>query len=190
MAKGNGKILSARSSREMTTTTLKNGIAALGMFIEDQNGEKYMQHSGANSGFRGKYYFGVSNGKGVVVMVNGTNTEIIEEIIRSVAFVYDWPGFAKIESSVGTGFPESMIKSFAGTYRLGNRSINIRLERKRLIAQEKNKWQAELTAITTSKFIVGNLTPQTTMEFIKDENGKVIKLIIHQGDFYEWEKVY
>ncbi|WPP49660.1 serine hydrolase domain-containing protein [Catalinimonas niigatensis] len=188
LANKNSMLLSNYSAEQMITPTLKNEVSALGTFIENHNGEKYAQHSGANKAFRAKYYFGTSCGKGVVVMVNGTNTEIIEEIIRSVAIVYDWPGFELYESSDETILTESNLTNYIGTYSLDNRNLQIILEDGVLVAQERKKWRANLIPATETSFIVENVRPQATVEFINDENGKVTKLLMQQGEHYEWLK--
>ncbi|MGD1840958.1 MAG: serine hydrolase domain-containing protein [Thermonemataceae bacterium] len=94
-----GKILSNPSSKILVTPPLKSSNTALGLFTSKKMGSAYLQHSGANKGFRGKLYFSAENGNGLVVMVNGTNTEIIREIIRSVASVYKWADFKTLIAS-------------------------------------------------------------------------------------------
>lgn len=188
LTRNNSKILTGFFAEEMTSPT-KDGMAALGLFIENQNGEKYIQHSGANRGFRGKFYAGLSNGKGVVIMVNGTNTEIIEEIIRSVALVYDWPGFDKLESSSELSITEADLKRYVGTYTLNKREVIISLEDGRLVATEKRKWTSQLTPLNESSFVVDIVKPQTTIEFVGDEKGVINKLITQQGESFEWTKV-
>ena len=67
--------------------------AALGVFIDKKGDDFYFQHGGANEGFRSQYYGSLEGGNGVVVMVNSDNGAILQEVINSVATIYDWKGF-------------------------------------------------------------------------------------------------
>ena len=94
-----GKLFSQETARLMLTpfmennATISGGLAAPGLFIERMGDETYFQHSGSNRGFLCQYYGSLSNGKGVVVMTNASNSGIIREIINSVATVYNWKEF-------------------------------------------------------------------------------------------------
>jgi CubicO group peptidase (beta-lactamase class C family) len=85
-------------SQEMTKLRLTPYIdsnAALGVFIETRGGEKYFGHNGADEGFLSNYKGSLENGNGVVVMVNSNNGNILNEIVNSVASVYEWKNFYK-----------------------------------------------------------------------------------------------
>ncbi|MEL7120486.1 MAG: serine hydrolase domain-containing protein [Bacteroidota bacterium] len=182
-------ILTKSSIEELMTPMLKNNNAALGVFVEDQNGEKYIQHSGSNRGFRGKFYFGANNGKGVVIMINGTNTNIIDQIIRSVASVYNWKGFNKLAVKPNLDLSELDYKKYMGTYTFGKRSVSVIYKNGKLQIAEKKKWSSILTPLNESTFVANALSPRATMEFISDNEGKVIKMIVNQGGVLEWKKV-
>ena len=66
--------------------------AALGVFIDSTRGGVYFQHGGANEGFRCQYMGSLSDGNGLVIMVNSDNGAIIPEIINSISRVYHWDG--------------------------------------------------------------------------------------------------
>ena len=185
---GTGKLLSQQSTKELIEPTLKNTNSALGVFSENQNGQLYLQHSGANHGFRGKFYFSAENGNGVVIMVNGTNTEIIEEIIRSVASVYNWVGFEKLVASSELNLNDTDLNKYIGAYTLENREVNVSLKKGKLFLTEKGKWSSELTALTNSTFVVDSVKPQATIEFVTDTDGSVSKCILKQGELTEWIK--
>ncbi len=184
-----GKILSNQSSKELITPALENSNSALGLFTEDENGELYLQHSGSNRGFRGKFYFSAENGNGVVIMVNGPNTTIIEEIIRSVARVYKWAGFKMFEASSTLAIDDVDLSKYVGTYALEDREVNVTLKKEQLTLSEKGKWSSNLTALNKSTFVVDIVKPQATIEFVSDSNGSVIKCILDQGGLTEWTKI-
>ncbi len=189
LANKNGKVLSTASSKELITPPLTTEISALGLFVENRNGHTYLQHSGSNRGFRGKFYVGAANGKGVIVMVNGTNTKIIEEIIRSVALVYEWSGFSNIEIASDQALQNSDLKKYTGTYVFKNREVIVSIKKGKLIAEEKRKWSTSLTPIGGSLFVADAIQPETKIEFVSDKEGTVNKLIAHQGVSIKWKKV-
>ncbi len=53
----NGKILSNNSAKDLITPPLKDYNSALGLFVEKENGETYLQHSGSIKGYRSKFYW-------------------------------------------------------------------------------------------------------------------------------------
>lgn len=59
----------------------------------------------------------------------------------------------------------------------------------KLIIEVLNEWRAELTATTHTIFNVKNVKPAATLEFVKDDTGKVTKFVINQGGLYEWKKI-
>lgn len=87
------KIISTEMAQKMTTPFLKDGITGLGVFLNNYDGNIYFNHGGSNEGFKCTYYGSMEGGKGVVIMVNSENFDIIPEIVRSVSRVYDWKGF-------------------------------------------------------------------------------------------------
>ncbi|SDD55171.1 CubicO group peptidase, beta-lactamase class C family [Algoriphagus faecimaris] len=183
-----GKILSQQSSEKLITPTLENSNAALGIFTEEVNGVLYLQHSGSNKGFRGKLFFSAENGNGVVIMVNGPNTEIIEEIIRSVALVYNWEGFEKTVTSPDLAINKEDLNQFTGTYSLAKREVKVSLKKGELYLSEKGKWSSKLTALSNSTFIVDVVKPKASIEFLVDDAGKVTKCKLTQGESTEWIK--
>jgi len=183
-----GKILSQQATKELIEPTLKNSNSGLGVFSENQNGQLYLQHSGANKGFRGKFYFSAENGNGVVIMVNGTNTEIIEEIIRSITSVYNWAGFEKLVASSELDLNDTDLNKYTGAYTLENREVNVSLKKGKLILTEKGKWSSKLTALNNSTFVVDIVKPQATIEFVTDTDGSISKCILKQGELTEWIK--
>ncbi|SMG52442.1 CubicO group peptidase, beta-lactamase class C family [Marivirga sericea] len=183
------QILSCKSTEVLIKPTLDNSNSALGLFTQQEDGALYLQHSGSNRGYRGKLFFGSDNGNGVVVMVNGANTIIIEEIIRSVASVYNWAGFEKLVASSQLILDDNDLSKYIGTYSLENREINVTLKKGELVLSEKGKWSSKLTALNNSKFVVDIVKPQATMEFVKAIDGSVSKCILKQGELTEWIKI-
>lgn len=77
-------------SKEMSLTRVNN---QLGVFINDFDNTKYFSHSGGNEGFVCYYIGSFEDGNGTVVMTNGANFMIIEEIIKSIASLNNWKNY-------------------------------------------------------------------------------------------------
>ncbi|MHA7059491.1 serine hydrolase domain-containing protein [Aquimarina sp. M1] len=183
------KILSLQSAKELIKPTVNKSNSALGLFTQKEDGELYLQHSGSNRGFRGKFFFGADKGDGVVIMVNGTNTEIIEEVIRSVASVYNWVGFENLVTSSDLNLNDKDLSQYVGVYALENREVNVNIKKGKLVLSEKGKWSSNLTALTKSTFVVDIVKPQATIEFVKDNDGTISRCILKQGELTEWIKI-
>jgi len=85
------RVLSQEMTRQMLTPVLDD--AGLGVFIERRGSTEYVGHNGANEGFRSQMVFQRSGGNGAVVMINGSNFDIINEIIYSIAREYRWDDY-------------------------------------------------------------------------------------------------
>jgi CubicO group peptidase (beta-lactamase class C family) len=90
------KVLTQPNTR-LRLTPYIDKLAALGVFINKRGGGEWFQHGGANEGFRSQYVGSIAGGDGVVVMVNSDNGNILQEVINSVAAVYNWKDFFKPE---------------------------------------------------------------------------------------------
>ncbi|MGE8434318.1 serine hydrolase [Chryseobacterium joostei] len=77
-------------SKEMSAKRVENN---LGVFLNDFKGTKYFGHSGGNEGFVCYYVGSVDGGNGVVVMTNGRNIRLIDEIVSSIASMNNWKNY-------------------------------------------------------------------------------------------------
>ena len=82
-------------SKEMTEKRLENNF---GVFLEDYNGVKYFRHGGGTDGFLSYDIGSMEGGNGVVVMINGSNNKLIEEIVTSIASLNNFKNYPQ-ESS-------------------------------------------------------------------------------------------
>ena len=110
----NGQVLESKWGKEMLTPVF--GRAALGLFIQKFDGERWFQHSGSNKGFKCDFRASFSGGNGVIVMTNGEmGFEICQDVIRAVAKVYKWPGMVPDPLKEITVSPDQL-KQYAGDY--------------------------------------------------------------------------
>jgi CubicO group peptidase (beta-lactamase class C family) len=86
---GQGKVLSQATVKEMLAPT-GMGPFAVGFSVEKKGEGWYFSHSGGNWGFLCDLQAHVRKGYGVVVMINGSSFQIINEIEARVAAAYGW----------------------------------------------------------------------------------------------------
>jgi CubicO group peptidase (beta-lactamase class C family) len=169
-----------QTSTKLRLTPYQDQSAALGVFIEDYNGKKYFGHGGANEGFRSGYYGSFEGGNGLVIMVNSDNGEIIQELINSIATVYNFTGLNKSTILRPIAVEDKLLDSYLGNYQLRPELIlTITRENKQVYAQATGQPRFEVFAETSTRFRFKDLP--ASMEFIKDEQGKVSKMIFIQG---------
>lgn len=82
-------------SQEMTAKRLENNF---GVFVEDYNRTKYFRHGGGTDGFLCYDIGSMEGGDGIVVMINGSNNKLIEEIVTTLASLNQFQNYPK-ESS-------------------------------------------------------------------------------------------
>ena len=189
LTSGEGQLLSKSSAELLISPTIEGQNSALGVFTLLENGERYLQHSGANKGFRGKFIVGALNGKGVVIMTNGTELELTEEIVRSVSRVYEWPGFEQFETAANIKMDANSLKAFEGSYTKENRVLEVEIKKQKLILSDPGKWRSELTPLDETTFVIDVVKPRATIAFKKDEDGNVLSCTIVQDVVSEWQKV-
>jgi len=86
------KVLSPTMAEAFTSPYLEP-FEGLGLFLEKKGDQHYFNHGGWNEGFSSKIIGSKNSGDGVVVLTNGNQPMLIEEIIRAVADTYQWPGY-------------------------------------------------------------------------------------------------
>lgn len=77
-------------SKEMSIKRLDNQY---GVFTNEFNDVKYFGHSGGNEGFVCHYVGSFEDGNGLVVMTNGRNSKMLEEIVNSIASLNNWKNY-------------------------------------------------------------------------------------------------
>lgn len=154
--------------------------AALGVFIMNKGNEKYFSHGGSNEGFRCIYFGSMEGGNGVVVMINSDNGAIMEEIVNSVATVYNWEDFYKPKIRKLVQIPDDVLDTYIGEYELNPQfKIAIMREGNSLKLQATNQPKFDIFAEDQNKFFLKVV--EAEIEFIVDDSNKVTKLILHQN---------
>lgn len=118
--RGESNRLFSRELAEAMTSPHAATQYGLGVFLYEGDGsEPYFSHIGDGPGFVGGYTSHRTSGDAVVVLTNGQGgINLCREILRSVARVYDWPGYLP---PTRTELPLSAaeLADLAGRYRFG-----------------------------------------------------------------------
>jgi CubicO group peptidase (beta-lactamase class C family) len=176
------------TSLRLTPYVDKN--AALGVFIDIYtDSTKYFEHGGVDEGFISQYYGSFEDGNGVVVMTNTANGGlIIPEIVNSVAKVY---GFRDLNHSKIFKIiivADSVLQSYTGQYELGPKFvITITKEGNSLFGQGTGQGKVQLFPEAQSKFFLK--AADAEVEFVKDNKGDIVKLVLYQNGTHDARKV-
>jgi CubicO group peptidase (beta-lactamase class C family) len=153
--------------------------AAFGTYIDNYNNEKYFQHSGLTYGYYCQYYGSLTGGNGVVVMSNSVNTDLVAEIVNSVARVYGFAGLYRSRVEKDFSVSDAILQSYTGQYKLGPGAI-LTVSRKgpQLFIQLTGDEKTPVFAETVNKFYLKAADAQ--LQFVKNSKGKITKLILYQ----------
>ncbi len=97
---------------------------ALGLFLEDHDGEIYYGHGGQDEGFIAQLIADRESGYGAAVMTNsdGPAAALIGEILSAVAAEYGWKSYVPAPIDRVTVSPAAL-EGFAGRYRLDSDTV-------------------------------------------------------------------
>jgi hypothetical protein len=109
-------------ARSMLTPVLEGN--GLGPRIGGSTSRKFFTHNGGNEGYR-CLFVAYEDGEGAVVMTNSDSGGVImEEVMRSIAFAYEWPDFAPTLHTLAVVKPEVLAR-LIGAYQFDDGSIYI-----------------------------------------------------------------
>ena len=171
-------VLSADMTRQMVTPGLGNW--GLGLQIGGAASDPYFSHGGVNEGFINIFAAYEKSGEGAVVMTNSENGgQIGDEIMHSIATEYKWPDWQPTFRTAVTVDPK-VLASYVGTYQLQpNFNLVVTVEDGQLITQATGQGKISLYAESETKFFP--VVIEAEVEFVKDDQGRVTGLVLHQG---------
>jgi len=122
-------------------------------------------------------------------MVNSDNSQIMSEIVNSVAKVYDFKGLDRSIMKKIVSVDDAVLESYTGQYELSPTFIlTVTREGHQLITQATRQGQVQIYAETQTKFFPKNFVAE--LEFIKDATGKVTSVMLYQnGQRQEAKKI-
>lgn len=174
--------LSKSEVMQLLTPVLDSAQNAPGFFILKKGDAAYFQHAGSNVGFKSNFYGSFEGGRGVVVMMNCDEYDIIPEIINSVAYTYNWKDFYKPEIRQLSEVPVSMLTQYQGNYKMEQPAVmnfQIRLSQSNLELSSDGKTFERMYFTDQTVFFLLS-SKQLTFRFEKNQSGK-FELIIKQG---------
>lgn len=120
------RFLKKATTAQLFSPVLPASTYTLGFVVEAKGEETYFSHRGANYGYRSVFYGSMKTGKGIVVLTNSENGELfINELVNSVAIVYDWKGFHNPPVKKVIKPDRSIRNDVSGTYTNGEASFRI-----------------------------------------------------------------
>ena len=171
------QIVSPSLARTMLTP--EEGIQGFGFYIEGQGDELFFQMSGYNTGYACLIIGYPARGEGAVIMTNSDNgVYLIDEIVRGISAVYEWPHFQPEVKPLYRLDP-SVYPQYLGRYEINPDYI---LD----VAHEDYFLVITPTGQKPTKFYAQGLTvffstdPYITIRFEKDDQGRVTGLILMQ----------
>ena len=121
-----GKILSAASMRHRMAPYIDKN-AALGVFVEKKGDQLWFTHNGGNEAFLCTSWGSMEGGNGVVIMINGEDFSVVNEVLNSVATVYKWEGFFKPEFRKTISIPKDILALYTGNFKMGKDTLSLEL---------------------------------------------------------------
>jgi CubicO group peptidase (beta-lactamase class C family) len=185
------RVLSQEMTQEMLTPQLRNH--ALGPGTGGSGDSVTFSHGGSNAGFKCVLYAFTKLDQGVVIMTNGDRGgELMTEILRSFAKVYDWSDYKPVIKSV-VYLSEDDIQKLAGKYLLNvpedELLVEFTVEENHLNGiQLWDSFSFKIYPESATRFF--NRNDASRLEFLLDENGLVTGMIIHEGSQqYNFKKI-
>jgi len=185
------KILAPAMARQMVTAQIKNH--GLGPAVEGTGATAHFSHGGVDEGFEAFWVAYETTGKGAVVMTNGEGgTALAMETIRAIAREYGWPDYAPRERSLAAVDPQKLA-AYVGTYEF-HPTPAVTIEflvtsvQGRLYTLREGTPKTEWLPFSETEFF--RTDSETTLRFVRDEQGHVSELLIDQGgDVYRGQRL-
>ena len=169
-------------SKEMTAQMVTAGLGGwgLGLQIEGTGSDLRFSHGGSNAGFESFMVAYEQGGEGAVVMTNAqAGSALAIEIIRSIAVEYGWPDYrSKVRAAVVVD--PKILSDYVGTYQLApNFDLIVTVEDGHLKTQVTGQQKLDMAAESETKFFPTAFDAE--IEFVKNDQGKVTHLVLHQN---------
>lgn len=162
---GESEVLFDRSTAR-TMLTRHVGNMGLGAGVHGEGDGLHFDHAGWSQGFRTYLVAYPYSRDGVVVMTNSDGGhELIREILRSVAAVYDWPDFRMEEVAIA-GLVADRLDRLSGSYEFSEAGFSVSLHR-----------EGDHLVLDTPRGSRYTFFPETEALFVAIENGAKMKMV-------------
>jgi CubicO group peptidase (beta-lactamase class C family) len=171
------KVISTEMANQMVSRQSQD--YGLGVALQGTHGTGRFGHGGVNEGFEASMTAYINAGMGAVVMTNSTRgAALAQEIVRSIAKEYAWPNFLPEERVIAQVDPK-IYDTYVGQYEFGGMILTVSSEDGRLFGQPTGQSKEELYPESETKFFL-SVPGDPHVSFVKDDDGRVIELILHQ----------
>jgi CubicO group peptidase (beta-lactamase class C family) len=174
------KVLSQTMTKKMLTP-FKGSDAGLGVFIDSIGNRMYFQHGGSNEGFKSQYFASVTGGDGVVVMGNSDQDAILREVINSVAQVYNWKDFYKLQKRKPVNVPDDILQQYVGNYSLNQINVSVFKKGNNLFLSRNGDSPMQLYFTSNTDFVLMQIQANS-IKFEKSQTGNNYDIVLKDGD--------
>lgn len=180
-------LVSTETVRSMLTPQV--GDRGLGFIIQDEGDKLNFHLEGENKGYVCYMVAYPARGQGAVIMTNSDNgSYLIDEILRGISEVYDWPHF-ETETKKLYRLKEGILNQYVGRYQMTpDYILTVTYEDYYLVVQAPGQGRTKFYVENRTTFF--SRAPYTKIQFIRDPQGRVDRLAWKRGgEWREAEKI-
>ena len=178
--KGESETVLSHAMTSKMLTPFVEDFTGLGFFINKMNDETYFGHGGWDQGFSGELIAHKNKGYGVVVLNNSNHPDFISELIRSVAFTYDWDDYVPVYKKIE--LDKTILPKICGRYRINDYNIvSVYQNNNLLYSKIIGEKPTELIKISDSTYIRRERN-QIIQFDLKSENEELNMLVLNPND--------
>lgn len=180
--KGESSFFKKETVEEMLTVQKGTDDMGIGFFLEGEKVIERFFHAGWDEGFVTKFISDKKGGNGVVLFINSNEgVGLLDEIVRSVADVYEWPGFNK-NLHLAEEIDEKMVDEYCGVYR-GEKGLEFKISKStdKLLLELPGQKPLDILSKTSSFF-------DFKISFKIDESGEARMTLVQDGKVITAEK--
>jgi CubicO group peptidase (beta-lactamase class C family) len=145
------KVLPKELIDKMVTPFMED--VGLGFFIDKRGSNVYFGHDGADEGFRAMLLMHREKGYGAVIMVNSDNGQIMGEVMRGIAYAYQWDEFLPPVNEI-TSLDATKLDEYTGRFKVNpDRILTIANEQGKLMVSPTADNKFELLPTGSGAFI-------------------------------------
>jgi CubicO group peptidase (beta-lactamase class C family) len=175
-----GTLLARETVEQMLAPQVEEHIG-LGFFLDGAGDRLRFHHSGDNEGFKYMLVVYAERGQGAIVMTSGDEGWMLyDEIMRTIAAEYGWPGYLAYERAPAAIDPQ-IYAAYVGEYELNaGRRLAITAADGALLAQLVGQPPIQLYPLAETEFFAKDVNIE--IRFDKGDTGDITGLNIHQNE--------
>ena len=178
-AKGEDPVLVSPLSARMILTPVAANMS-MGLNVDDRGDSLNLNRWGKTDGFSSYLIYYPERGQGAVVLTNSDNGHyLIEEILRSLSSIYEWPHLKPQEKKLFRLEPEIYAR-YVGRYEINpDYILDVRHEDYNLIIQPTGQAPTRFYVENTTTFF--STSPYIQIQFLRNPDNSTSGLILRQA---------